>query len=280
MPDLFTNKMNLKLPHYIFISTIVHIILAFVFSAIIIQGGIKQMTLFTEVTLLGGGIPKGVGMGQRGALESRVIPRVAKLVKKSALIPKEVEKSKVAINIPKIVQPVEEKIEKISAVQPVVNNASQENLSTTLGEKASGKGDEKSLGFAEGSSMTEGNTGSIGGGVGEGTGFGDDPGLVGIAEGNPDIQGPIAQRGIRYSYVPPYPELAKKTGAEGDVKIQIVVSPAGFVRYNVKILQTSGYREFDEIVIESIKKWKFEPLPGTVTQLDQQGVIAFKFKIK
>jgi protein TonB len=112
-----------------------------------------------------------------------------------------------------------------------------------------------------------------------GGGFGSDSEVPGSITGNPDISGTIASRGILHHNQPEYPDWARKKGVEGEIQVLIIVTPAGDVR-EVAVIKTCGYKELDQVVIDSMRKWKFDILPITVNQINQDGMIKFRFSLK
>jgi TonB family protein len=105
-------------------------------------------------------------------------------------------------------------------------------------------------------------------------------GVAGSPDGNAAIEGQLASRGVKRKVFPAYPEWAKKQGVEGTVKYRITVLPNGLLKDDISVEQTSGYREMDRIVYESLIQWEFEPLPAAVAQVEQGGVIQFIFDFK
>ena len=57
---------------------------------------------------------------------------------------------------------------------------------------------------------------------------------------------------------PTYPLIARKKGWEGRVILQTNVDKEGNVKY-IKILESSGFKVFDDVSIETLTKWKFRP---------------------
>ena len=57
---------------------------------------------------------------------------------------------------------------------------------------------------------------------------------------------------------PTYPLIARKKGWEGRVILQTNVDKEGNVKY-IRILESSGFKVFDDVSIQTLKKWKFKP---------------------
>jgi TonB family protein len=105
-------------------------------------------------------------------------------------------------------------------------------------------------------------------------------GVAGSPTGNASIEGQLAARGIKRKVFPEYPDWAKKQGVEGSVKYRITVLPNGMLKDDVQVDQTSGYREMDKQVYDALIQWEFEPLPDSIPQVEQSGVITFIFNFR
>lgn len=57
---------------------------------------------------------------------------------------------------------------------------------------------------------------------------------------------------------PPYPREAAMAGIEGWVRVQFTVTEAGTVR-DIRILDAAPSRVFNETVINTLQRWRFEP---------------------
>ena len=57
---------------------------------------------------------------------------------------------------------------------------------------------------------------------------------------------------------PTYPLIARKKGWEGRVIIQAEIDREGNV-YEIKVLESSGFKVLDNASLETLKKWKFTP---------------------
>jgi len=91
------------------------------------------------------------------------------------------------------------------------------------------------------------------------------------------LAGPIADREIRKKILPQYPAWCLQRGISGVVKIRVEVNPEGSVRENIRIEISSGYPDLDQSVVNAVKAWLFAPLPVSVKQEIQWGIITFKF---
>jgi len=69
---------------------------------------------------------------------------------------------------------------------------------------------------------------------------------------------------------PVYPELARKMGISGAVKVEVTVSPNGAVK-SARVV--GGHPVLAGAALDAAKRWRFEPAPAEST-----GVIEFKFQ--
>ncbi len=95
-----------------------------------------------------------------------------------------------------------------------------------------------------------------------------------------EISGPLEKRKVKAAYVPQYPLWAKKQGIEADVSLRFFVNPEGSVTQDIAVVITSGYKELDQLCIESLKKWIFVPLDASEPQVDQWGIIKIRFRLE
>jgi TonB family protein len=76
-------------------------------------------------------------------------------------------------------------------------------------------------------------------------------------------------RKVKSKVMPLYPELARRMGITGTVKIQVVVAPNGSVK-NAKVV--GGHPVLAPAAMDAVRKWRFEPASEETT-----GVVEFKF---
>jgi TonB family protein len=69
---------------------------------------------------------------------------------------------------------------------------------------------------------------------------------------------------------PAYPDLARKMGISGVVKIGVTVAPNGTVKEAHVI---GGHPVLAQGAVDAAKKWRFEPAPA-----ESSGVIEFRFE--
>jgi protein TonB len=105
-------------------------------------------------------------------------------------------------------------------------------------------------------------------------------GVTGTPNGNVNIEGELAGRNIRRKVVPAYPDWAKKQGVEGTIQYRITVLPNGYLKDDVQLEQTSGWRELDRVVYEALLQWEFDALPEGSPQVNQSGLVTFAFGFK
>lgn len=77
-------------------------------------------------------------------------------------------------------------------------------------------------------------------------------------------------RKARVKVTPQYPELARKLGISGVVKVEVTIAPNGIVK-STKVI--GGHPLLIDAAVEAVKKWRFEPSSDETT-----GTIEFKFQ--
>ena len=92
-----------------------------------------------------------------------------------------------------------------------------------------------------------------------------------------DIAGPISQRRITNRTHPSYPRWARERRITGAVAVRIWVDPEGKVKGVPTVETSSGYPDLDQVVVNALRAWEFEPLGPDVKAEDQWGVITFRF---
>jgi TonB family protein len=63
------------------------------------------------------------------------------------------------------------------------------------------------------------------------------------------------ERKVKFKIAPQYPEIARKLGLTGVVKLEIVVAPNGSVK-DTKVI--GGHPILVNAAVDAVKKWKFE----------------------
>ena len=76
-------------------------------------------------------------------------------------------------------------------------------------------------------------------------------------------------RKVKSKVSPSYPEIARKLGLTGTVKLQVVVAPNGSVK-ETKVI--GGHPILVTAAVDAVKKWKFDTASGEST-----GTVEFRF---
>lgn len=97
-------------------------------------------------------------------------------------------------------------------------------------------------------------------------------------ESNTSITGPLASRRIRKKVFPRFPLWAKRKGVGAAISLQFTVMQDGRVKENIAVVRTSGSREWDNQVIQTLGNWLFVPLTDS-SERNQTGIITFQFRI-
>jgi protein TonB len=77
-------------------------------------------------------------------------------------------------------------------------------------------------------------------------------------------------RKVKYRVEPQYPEIARKLGLSGVVKLEVVVAPNGSVK-ETKVI--GGHPILVNAAVDAVKKWKFESANAESTK-----PLEFKFQ--
>jgi TonB family protein len=96
---------------------------------------------------------------------------------------------------------------------------------------------------------------------------------------NMSITGEISGRKVLHMVPPKYSSLAKKKGWEGVVAVHFTVLPDGRVKDNLYFEQTSAHRDLNQAAMTAIRQFKFAPLSGDDSQVEQWGLITFVFRL-
>ncbi len=92
------------------------------------------------------------------------------------------------------------------------------------------------------------------------------------------ITGQIAGREILVSVAPNYSDAALENGWEGVVVVHFTVLPDGRVKDNTYFEQTSAHRDLNRAAMESIRQFRFAPLPSG-EMVEQWGLISIVFRL-
>ena len=85
----------------------------------------------------------------------------------------------------------------------------------------------------------------------------------------PTVHAQESERKIKSKVQPEYPEIARKMGLTGTVRLQIVVAPSGMVK-DTKVI--GGHPILVNAAVEAVKKWRYESGAGETTK-----TVEFKF---
>jgi len=76
-------------------------------------------------------------------------------------------------------------------------------------------------------------------------------------------------RKVKTKVSPVYPDIARKMGLTGTVRLQVAISPNGSVK-ETKVI--GGHPILVTAAVDAVKKWRFEPASAEST-----GTLEFKF---
>ena len=85
------------------------------------------------------------------------------------------------------------------------------------------------------------------------------------------LQGKVIER-----RVPSYPELVKRIRLQGDVAVEVIISPEGRVE---SVRAVSGHPMLTATALEAARHWRFEPTLLNGVPVRVTGVITFVFKL-
>lgn len=74
------------------------------------------------------------------------------------------------------------------------------------------------------------------------------------------IEGDLGERGLLYYENPVYPDWARETGIEAEVRFRFWVSSAGHV-VRIQAVRKCAYPELESLARQALAQWLFEPLP-------------------
>ncbi len=102
--------------------------------------------------------------------------------------------------------------------------------------------------------------------------------LIGDDKKGVTIEGPLQDRKVLSYDIPEFPKWARDQGVlEASVAIRFWVDHAGTVMDNMRIEHTSGYGQLDRLAMDSLRNWRFAPIPS---EERQWGVITFRFVLE
>ncbi len=92
---------------------------------------------------------------------------------------------------------------------------------------------------------------------------------AGKAQNEPGATSTEIARKVRSRVTPLYPDLARKMGLTGIVKIEVVVAADGAVK---EAHVAGGHPVLANAALDAVRKWKFEPSGG-----ESSGIVSVKF---
>jgi len=78
---------------------------------------------------------------------------------------------------------------------------------------------------------------------------------------------------------PPYPEIARRRGYEGTVRLEVEVSASGGVE-KVRVQKSSGYETLDRSALETVRDWRFIPARFGGIPVRSTVIVPVTFKLK
>jgi TonB family protein len=100
-----------------------------------------------------------------------------------------------------------------------------------------------------------------------------------IAQDQRDFTKNVAQAASlkRVREVPPvYPKDAQRAGTEGWVQVEFTISPDGNTQ-DLQVLDSAPKQVFDKAALDSVSKWRFEPIRKNGAPVAQRAVLQLKF---
>lgn len=79
----------------------------------------------------------------------------------------------------------------------------------------------------------------------------------------------IITRKVKSKVTPSYPDMARRFGITGTVKLAVVIAPNGTVKTTTAV---GGHPVLVNAAMDAVKKWKYEPASG-----ESMGTIEIKF---
>jgi len=86
----------------------------------------------------------------------------------------------------------------------------------------------------------------------------------------PTVHAQESERKVKSKVQPEYPDIARKMGLTGTVRLQIVVAPSGVVK-DTKVI--GGHPILVNAAVDAVKKWRFESASEETTK-----TVEFKFE--
>jgi len=126
--------------------------------------------------------------------------------------------------------------------------------------------------------LTKNDLNGTGTGNGSGNSNGNGIGTGGDGNGGFGFELDFGGRGKRriYSYfLPPYPEGVSK---EIDLRLKFTILPDGTVSKIIPLIKADA--RLESSAVNSLRQWRFEPIPLNMKQLEQTVVITFPYRLQ
>lgn len=89
------------------------------------------------------------------------------------------------------------------------------------------------------------------------------------------IAGEASEREVLKEVIPDYPEGLQK---EAVIKIRFSVTPDGRVSQMIPVQK--DYPKLEQVTLDALEQWRFNPLPPGTDQRTVQGIITFRFELQ
>ena len=101
---------------------------------------------------------------------------------------------------------------------------------------------------------------------------------TGLGQGNFGFEISFGGEGTRKIYSYNLPEYPRGVSKEIDVKLRFTILPDGTVGRIIPLMKADT--QLENAAINSLRKWRFEPLPRTQEQLEQTAIITFPYRLR
>lgn len=173
-------------------------------------------------------------------------------------------------------------VTKVNSLQPLGKESEEITAvdSDSTAYLSQGLAGEQSNAILSNSPATGDGTGGPGDNM-EGAGGGD--GISGMGDGpgggTGNSQRQLIKDPVRIYYPTFYPQLARKKGWEGKVKLEAALGKDGRIG-KVKPIQSSGYKVLDDAAIKAVKKWRYQPATQDGKPIEWTLLITVPFRLE
>lgn len=84
---------------------------------------------------------------------------------------------------------------------------------------------------------------------------------------------------VLFRVMPEYPEVARRRGIEGWVRLEVRVTAAGLLG-DARVVAASPRDTFDEAALEAIRHWRFKPAFREGRAVEQRAMLTMEFRLK